>query len=166
MTSPEIMIRSATARDAEAICGIYNLHVRDTIVTFEEIDVAIAEMRERIGAVMKSLPWLVGEQNGTIVGYAYAGNFSERSGYRHSVFSTIYVDEKAQRRGIRTILYLALLERLRASHIHVVVGGIALPNAGSVALHEKCGFKKVAHLSEVGFKFGRWIDVGYWQVLL
>jgi phosphinothricin acetyltransferase len=167
MTNPDIMIRSAATRDAEAICGIYNPHIRGTIVSFEEIEVPIPEMAERIIGVTQSFPWLVGEQNGAILGYAYAGTFSERSAYRHSVFSTIYVHEKAQRKGIGTILYSALLERLRAApHVHAVLGGIALPNAASVALHEKCGFKKVAHLSEVGFKFGRWIDVGYWQIAL
>ncbi|HMI95785.1 MAG TPA: arsinothricin resistance N-acetyltransferase ArsN1 family B [Micropepsaceae bacterium] len=166
MTNPDITIRSATVRDADAVCGIYNPHIRGSIVTFEEIEVAPSEMSTRIAGIIQSFPWLVVEQNGALLGYAYAGNFSDRSAYRHSVFSTIYVDEKAQRKGIGTILYTALLERLRLSNIHVVVGGIALPNAASVALHEKCGFKKVAHLSEVGFKFGRWIDVGYWQIAL
>jgi phosphinothricin acetyltransferase len=167
MTNPEITIRAATARDADAICAIYNPHIRGTIVTFEEIEVPILEMTERIAGITQSFPWLVAEQNGALLGYAYAGIFSDRSAYRHSVFSTIYVHEKAQRQGIGTTLYSALLERLRAaSHVHTVIGGIALPNAASVALHEKCGFKKVAHLSEVGFKFGRWIDVGYWQISL
>ena len=167
MTNPDIMIRAAVARDAEAICAIYNPHIRDTIVSFEEIEVPVREMAERIASVTQSFPWLVAEQNGATVGYAYAGFFSDRSAYRHSVFSTIYVHEKAQRKGIGTTLYSALLERLRAApHVHAVLGGIALPNAASVALHEKCGFKKVAHLSEVGFKFGRWIDVGYWQIVL
>jgi phosphinothricin acetyltransferase len=166
MTNPDLTIRDATARDAEAICAIYNPHIRNTIVSFEEIEVPISEMRERIAGVMQSFPWLVAEQNGALLGYAYAGFFTDRSAYRHSVFSTIYVHEKAQRKGVGTMLYSALLERLRAPHIHVVIGGIALPNAASVALHEKCGFKKVAHLSEVGFKFGRWIDVGYWQIVL
>ena len=167
MTNPDIMIRAAVARDAEAICAIYNPHIRDTIVSFEEIEVPVREMAERIASVTQSFPWLVAEQNGATVGYAYAGFFSDRSAYRHSVFSTIYVHEKAQRKGIGTTLYSALLERLRvAPHVHAVLGGIALPNAASVALHEKCGFKKVAHLSEVGFKFGRWIDVGYWQIVL
>ncbi len=167
MTKTDFTIREATARDAQAICGIYNPHIRDTIISFEEIEVPIPEMRERIAGVTQSFPWLVAEQNGELLGFAYAGVFSDRSAYRHSVFSTIYVHETAQRKGIGTTLYSALLERLRAApHVHAVLGGIALPNAASVALHEKCGFKKVAHLSEVGFKFGRWIDVGYWQIVL
>ena len=167
MTKPDITIRFATPRDAQAICGIYNPHIRNTIVSFEEIEVPIPEMAERIAGVTQNFPWLVAEENGALLGYAYASFFTDRSAYRYSVFSTIYVDEKAQRRGIGTTLYSALLERLRAApHVHAVLGGIALPNAASVALHEKCGFKKVAHLSEVGFKFGQWIDVGYWQIAL
>ncbi len=167
MTKPDITIRSATAGDAQAICGIYNPHIRNTIVSFEEIEVPIPEMAERIAGVTQNFPWLVAEENGALLGYAYAAFFTDRSAYRHSVFSTIYVHDKAQRRGIGTALYSALLERLRAApHVHAVLGGIALPNAASVALHEKCGFKKVAHLSEVGFKFGQWIDVGYWQIAL
>jgi L-amino acid N-acyltransferase YncA len=167
MTKLDLAIRDARADDAQAICAIYNPHIRSTIVSFEEIEVSIPEMHKRIAEVMQSFPWLVAEQNGALLGYAYAGTFSERSAYRHSVFSTIYVDEKAQRKGIGTTLYSALLEQLRATpHVHAVLGGIALPNAASVALHEKCGFKKVAHLEAVGFKFGRWIDVGYWQIVL
>ena len=88
MTNPDITIRDATVRDAEAICGIYNPHIRDTIVSFEEIEVPISEMAERITGVMQNFPWLVAEQNGAIVGYAYAGNFGKRSAYRHSVEST------------------------------------------------------------------------------
>ena len=166
MTSPDITIREATARDAETICGIYNPHVRDTIVTFEELEVPVHEMAERIAGVTKCLPWLIAERNGTILGYAYAAKYSERSAYRHSVVSTIYMDETAQGKGSGTTLYRALLERLGERRIHAAMGLIALPNAASVALHEKCGFKKVAHLSEVGFKLGRWIDVGYWQIVL
>jgi phosphinothricin acetyltransferase len=112
------------------------------------------------------LPWLVAERDGRILGYAYAGRFFDRSGYRFCVMSTIYVDDKAQRSGIGFSLYTDLLNRLRQQSIHSAVGIIALPNPASIALHEKCGFKKAGHITEAGFKFGRWIDVGYWQVLL
>src|SRR3981081_3066201 len=94
MTKPDITIRSATADDAQAICRIYNPHIRNTIVSFEEIEVPIPEMAERIAGVTQNFPWLVAEQNGALLGYAYAGFFSDRSAYRHSVFSTIYVHEK------------------------------------------------------------------------
>ena len=161
-----VAIRDVRPSDAEAICGIYNHHVRNTIVTFEETDVSVEEMRGRIAGVTATLPWLIVEEDGELTGYAYAAKLIDRSAYRFSVVSTIYVHEKAQRRMIGTNLYHALLGWLRVRSFHAAIGIIALPNPASIALHESCGFRKVGHLVEAGFKFGRWIDVGYWQVLL
>jgi phosphinothricin acetyltransferase len=161
-----VAIREALPSDAEAICAIYNRHVRETIVTFEEVDISVEEMRGRIANISAILPWLIAEQDGEFAGYAYAGRFFDRTGYRFCALSTIYLHDKAQRRGTGYFLYADLLDRLRAKSIHSVVGIIALPNPASVAVHEKCGFKKAGHLTEAGFKFGRWIDVGYWQCLL
>ena len=161
-----LAIRDVEPRDAGAIVRIYNRYIRDTIVTFEEDEISAADMAARIAHVRASLPWIVAEQGGAILGYAYARKFHERAAYRNTVESTIYVDEAAQRKGIGTNLYTALLDRLRAQGLRTALALIALPNAPSVALHEKCGFKKAAHLEKVGFKFGRWIDVGYWQLLL
>lgn len=153
------------SRDSDAICRIYNPHVLNSIVTFEETEVAPDEMAERIASVSAMFPWLVADEAGLVVGYAYAVKHRERSAYRHAVESTIYIAEGAKGRGLGLTLYSALLERLRGLPLHTALGGIALPNAASVALHEKCGFKKVAHFSEVGFKLGRWIDVSYWQIV-
>jgi L-amino acid N-acyltransferase YncA len=161
-----IAIRDATQEDAEAICRIYNPHVLRTIVTFEEIEVTPRQMKDRIAAVTAEFPWLVAERDGALVGYAYASKWRDRTAYRHSSESTVYVDEATQGHGFGKALYAALLEGLRMTPIRTVLGVIALPNAASVALHEKLGFKKVAHLDRVGFKLGRWIDVGYWQILL
>jgi phosphinothricin acetyltransferase len=165
MTKPDITIRSATVRDAQAICGIYNPHILGTIVSFEEIEVPISEMAERIAGVTSIFPWLVAARADTVVGYAYASKFHARTAYRHAVETTIYIEEAARGHGLGVALYSALLERLRAMSFRTALALIALPNAASVALHEKCGFKKVAHLEAVGFKFGRWIDVGYWQIV-
>src|SRR5262249_49397920 len=150
--------------DAEAICAIYNHHVRNTIVTFEEVDIAPDEMCARIRAITAGYPWLVAESGGNLIGYAYAAKFHERAGYRTSVVTTIYVAEAAHRRGVGTTLYRALLTRLRERKFHAAIGIIALPNDASVAVHERCGFARAGHLREAGIKFGRWIDVGYWQV--
>ena len=98
-----------------------------------------------------------------VVGYAYAGRWHDRSAYRYSVETTIYLDADHLGKSIGSGLYAALLQQLKERGMHVAIGGIALPNPGSVALHEKLGFRKVAHYGEVGFKFNRWIDVGYWQ---
>jgi L-amino acid N-acyltransferase YncA len=160
------MIRSATSADADAICAIYNHYVRHTAVTFEETPVEAAEMRQRIEEVQARFPWLVAEDGGRLVGYAYATRWRVRSAYRYSVESTVYLDPELGGRGWGTRLYGDLLARLEAAGIHAVMGGIALPNIASVALHEKLGFRKVAHFEAVGWKGNRWLDVGYWQRIL
>ena len=163
----ETVIRTADAGDAPALARIYNHYIRETIVTFEETEVSPHEMGERLVTIAKgSLPWLVAVQDGQISGYAYASPWRPRSAYRFSVETTVYLDPDQTRCGIGSRLYADLLARLEAMGLHAALGGIALPNAASVALHEKFGFRKVAHLSEVGLKFGGWIDVGYWERLL
>jgi L-amino acid N-acyltransferase YncA len=161
------VIRQAVATDAEAISRIYNHYILDTIITFEEQPVPSSEMAERIAEVTSaSLPWLVAEQDGSILGYARASKWKGRSAYRFSVETTIYLAPHCLGRGIGTSLYQLLLEQLKDLGLHVAIGGIALPNAASLALHEKLGFRKVAQFAEVGFKFSKWIDVGYWQLTL
>ncbi len=160
-------IRAATPADAESLARIYNFYVRETIVTFEEEGVSAAEMAARFQEVQRaSLPWLVAEQGGEVVGYAYATEWKGRRGYRFSTEVTVYLDGGHGGRGIGSSLYRQLLPTLQSRGIHVAVGGIALPNDASVALHEKFGFEKVAQFHQVGFKFDAWIDVGYWQKIL
>jgi len=162
----DVCIRPATRDDAAEIAAIYNHYIRATVITFEEQEITAADMAGRLAAVNASgLPWLIAESAGVIVGYAYADRWRQRSAYRHSVESTIYLDPARTGAGIGIVLYQQLLGALPAS-VHVVIGGIALPNAASVALHERLGFAQVAHFHEVGFKFERWIDVGYWQKTL
>ena len=124
-------------------------------------------MGERITAVHAAgLPWLVAEQAGTVHAYAYASPWKARSAYRHTLEVTVYVALGRERRGLGRALYGELERRLVAAGTHVLLGGIALPNDASVALHERLGFVQVGRLREVGLKFGRWIDVGYWQKTL
>ena len=158
------MIRGATTDDAEAIARIYNHYIEHTIITFEETPVTAEEMKDRMAS--NELPWLVAEEDSKILGYAYAGEWKERAAYRHSVEGSVYLDHIATGRDLGKQLYQRLLERLREMTIHTVIGGIALPNEASVALHESLGFEKVAHYREVGRKFGQWIDVAYWQLIL
>ena len=160
------MLRSCRPSDAMQICAIYNHYVRDTVVTFEEAPVADDEMAQRIVDVTQRQPWLVLEENGVILGYAYATAWKTRSAYRHSVESTVYLSRSATGRGLGTQLYQALIADLRARDTHCFIGGISLPNAASVALHEKLGFKRIGQFSEIGWKFGQWVDVGYWQRVL
>lgn len=161
------LTRHATSGDAAAIAAIYNLHVRETIVTFELDDVSASEMGTRIGDVQsRSLPWLVHEAGEEVLGYAYAGPWKARAAYARTVEASIYLREDARGRGIGKALYLALIDQLKAAGIHVVIGGVSLPNASSIALHEQLGFEHIGTFNEVGWKFGRWIDVGYWQLRL
>lgn len=165
--TPQRIIRPARAADADAICAIYNHYVATTTISFEEAPVAPAEMAQRIAAVVEAdLPWLVMLEGETLVAYAYATKWRVRAAYRYSVESSIYVAAEHAGQGVGRQLYEALLAQLRERDLHLVIGGIAQPNEASVRLHERLGFQKVAHFSEVGLKFGRWIDVGYWQLKL
>jgi L-amino acid N-acyltransferase YncA len=158
------MIRDAVAADALRIAEIYNHYVLHTIVTFEEEPVAADEMARRMDEVRAaSLPWIVSENAGRILGFAYASKWKGRCAYRFSTEVTVYLDPESGGRGLGSTLYGKLFPMLAERNVHVALGGIALPNPASIALHEKFGMKKVAHLEEVGFKFGAWIDVGYWQ---
>lgn len=166
MTPPRI-IRPARTLDAAAICGIYNYYVANTTISFEDEPVSIAEMAQRIGDIVSAdLPWLVLLEGDRLIGYAYATKWRARAAYRYSVESSVYVDPRQTGQGAGRMLYQALLEELRARDLHLVIGGIAQPNEASVALHERLGFRKVAHFAEVGMKFGQWRDVGYWQLQL
>ncbi len=160
------MIRKATAEDAEAICTIYNHYIENTTISFEEESVSVREMQDRIAKVTNFLPWLISENEGSITGYAYADSWMIRSAYRYTVVSAIYLDPKFLRQGIGSSLYRRLLSELRQHSLHSVIGIIALPNPASIALHEKLGFEKVAHFKQVGRKFGKWIDVEYWECIL
>ncbi|OGT79588.1 MAG: phosphinothricin acetyltransferase [Gammaproteobacteria bacterium RIFCSPLOWO2_02_FULL_61_13] len=158
-------IRPVTLDDARVIAGIYNPYIADTVITFEEQPVKATEMARRIAAVIPRLPWLLLEQDGRVMGYAYASPWRERTAYRHSVETTIYLESRFAGQGMGKRLYDALLQDLRKMGLHTAFGVISLPNPASVALHEKCGFTKVGHLAEAGWKFGRWVDVGYWQLM-
>lgn len=161
------MLRSATTADAAAIAGIYNHYVAHTIITFEEEPVSAPEMAQRITETLATgLPWLVWADADQILGYAYASKWKSRCSYRYSAEATVYLDQAATGRGLGTRLYTALIDNLRQTRTHALIGGISLPNAGSVALHEKLGFAKIGHFKQVGWKFGQWIDVGYWELML
>lgn len=160
------MLRKVTAEDAPSICNIYNHYVHNTPITFEEFSVSVIEMQSRIVSVTRDFPWIVCVDGDEVVGYAYAANWKERSAYRHSVEATIYLHPSSVGKGKGSELMAAVITELRAREVHCVIGGVALPNLASVALLEKFGLRQVAHFREVGYKFGQWIDVGYWQLVL
>lgn len=160
----DLVCRDAAAADTAALARIYNHYVAETVVTFEEEAVSPGEMHRRIEEVQSvPLPWLVAEVDGNIAGFAYASKWKGRCAYRYTAEVTVYLDPGCKGRGIGSKLYRQLLSTLKDRNIHTVMGGIALPNEASIALHEKLGFEKVAHFREVGYKFDRWVDVGYWQ---
>jgi len=160
------MIRSATPADAEAIRDIYNYYIQYSISTFELEPLSKDEVVRRIERVTQKFPWIVFEDKSNIAGYAYADEWKTRKAYAFSVESTVYLKKAYFGRGIGSELYLFLIKELRKRNIHAVIAGISLPNKASVSLHEKLGFKKIARFREVGYKFNKWIDVGYWELIL
>jgi len=161
------MIRPATPTDAEALVNIYNHYITDTVITFEETPLSAADFSARIQKVLDGgYPYFVAEEDGRVLGYSYASQFRARVSYRYTVESTVYLDHTLTGKGTGTQLYTTLIEELKIRGYHLVLGGITLPNPASVALHEKMGFSKVAHFSEVGYKFDRWLDVGFWELML
>lgn len=159
-------VRDATPVDAAAIAEIYNTYIARTAATFELDPVSACEMKSRIAVVQANHPWLVAEKEGEIIGYAYASSWKGREAYKRTVETTIYLHPDYLHKGTGVQLYQHLLQVLQQEGHHAVIGGIALPNPASIRLHERLGYEKVAHFREVGFKFGQWIDVGYWELIL
>ncbi len=160
------MIRPVQLNDAAAIAEIYNHYILHSTVTFEKEIVSSEQMAHRISNHSSHHPWLVLEENKAIIAYAFATPWKGRAAYQLSVETSIYLSFNHQGKGIGTRLYTQLIETLKLKNFHSLLGGIALPNEKSIRLHQKLGFKKVAHLKEVGYKFDRWVDVTYWQILL
>ena len=156
-------IRLATPGDAAAINAIYTPNVTDSAISFELIPPTDAEMAERIAKVQQDLPWLVGERDGALAGYAYAVRHRERAAYQWSVETSVYVAADARRRGVARRLYAELFAWLVRLGYYTAYAGIALPNPASVALHEACGFMPVGVYRNAGFKHCHWWDVGWWQ---
>lgn len=158
-------IRVATSSDSKTIVDIYNDYIESTMITFEEESISEQEMASRVLKVQASgLPWLVSEVDGLVLGYAYASLWHARSAYRFTVEPTIYLAPEAAGKGLGKALYQHLLDMLRQLDIKQAIGVIALPNPASVGLHESLGFEKVGEFNEVGYKFDRYISVGYWQL--
>ena len=157
-------IRTATSDDAAAVLAIYAPIVLTTTISFELEPPSAAEMRNRIVATLERFPWLVGEdEHGRVNAYAFAGSHRDPGAYQWSVNTTIYVREDARGHGVGKRLYSRLLELLSELGYYRAFAGIALPNAASVALHKSVGFRHLGVYRSVGFKFGAWRDVRWWQ---
>jgi L-amino acid N-acyltransferase YncA len=159
-------IRPAASNDAVQIAEIYNHYIATSHATFELEAIDGAKMARRVAdTVGQSYPFLVADGDGAVGGYAYGRPFRPRPGYRHAVEVAVYVHPDRQGKGIGKQLYDQLLPLLFDKGAHTLIATIALPNDASVRLHEKFGFVKAGHFYEVGRKFDRWVDVGYWQLL-
>lgn len=159
-------VRSVTLADAAQIAEIYNYYVKTSHATFELETIDSFETENRIrNAFEQNYPFFVCEETEEIVGYAYGRQFRPRRAYLHSIEVSVYVKNGREGKGIGTSLYQKLFQEILHRDFHAVIAGISLPNEASVKLHEKFGFTKAAHFREVGFKFGRWIDVGYWELI-
>ena len=167
MSAADELIRNATPGDAGQIAEIYNHFIETSTITFEEDPVSAGEMARRVSDIQSSpLPWLVAARDSQVTGFAYANKWKTRAAYRYSTEVTVYVRDGFESQGIGSRLYERLFAALKAGGTHAVIGGVALPNEASLRLHQKFGFEKVAHFRQVGFKFDRWIDVTYWQLIL
>lgn len=160
------MIRDIETRDIQRVCEIYNYYVENTYISFEMEPVSSQEMKQRMLEYTSEYPWLVYEQKGEVIGFAYASKWRPRPAYRFTLEVTIYLDKGFLGHGIGTTLYQELFSRLKALGTHSIIATIALPNAKSQALHEGLGFRQVAHFKDMGYKLDQWIDVGYWQKML
>ncbi|MBI4718277.1 MAG: N-acetyltransferase [Planctomycetes bacterium] len=156
-------IRLAEPADAVGILRIYAPIVETTATSFELDAPSLADMQQRITHCLSDRPWLVCAAGNGVLGYAYASAFRTRAAYRWSTEVSVYVREDQFRKGVGRALYTSLFECLRVQGYRTLVAGITLPNAASVALHERLGFEPVGVFRNVGFKFGAWRDVGWWQ---
>ncbi len=161
---PAVVVRTARAEDGAAVSAIYAPYVRDTAVSFEAEAPADAVMTERIGSTLQTHPWLVAERQGVVVGFAYAGKHSQRAAYRWTADVTVYVRAGECRTGVGRQLYGALLTTLRLQGFRSAFAEIVLPNPGSVRLHEAMGFRHIGVHADIGYKLGRWHDIGYWRL--
>jgi L-amino acid N-acyltransferase YncA len=157
------MIRIARDDDAAAIHAIYAPSVLHGAATFETALPGDEAMRDRICSRLQHYPWLVWEEHGRLLAYAYAGRFRDRAAYDWIAETSIYVHADAQRRGIARRLYGSLLDTMRLQGINQAIGAITLPGVASVAMHEAMGFMQAGIWRQCGYKLGQWWDVGVWQ---
>ena len=160
------MIREFHPKDTQQLLEIYNYYVLNSVVTFDDEVLSLEVFTEKVNRINSVYPFIVFEENNEILGYAYGSKFRPKPAYQNTTESTIYLKHTDQGKGIGTKLYSRLIALLREQEFHIVLGVLTLPNKASVKLHEKLGFKKVAHLEEVGLKFNKWHDVGIFQLKL
>ncbi len=164
MTAPHL--RDATEADLPAINAIYNHYVLHATCTYQTVPSTAKEREDWFAAHGPKHPVIVAELDGVVVGWGSLSKFHPRQAYEHSVEDSVYLSHEHLGRGIGSLVLAELLRRAKEIGHHTVLGGVDASQAGSMALHSKFGFEKVSHLKEVGFKFGRWLDVIWMQKML
>ncbi len=159
MVKKMMKIRPASPDDAAAVADIYNYYVRETVISFETEPLSVAQMRERVVQTIAEFPYLVCEEAGQVVGFAYAHRWKERAAYAHTWECTIYLHPEWRRRGIGGRLMAELVSRCREQGCRVLIACITGDNVASIAFHERLGFCQVSHFPQVGCKLGRLLDV-------
>ncbi|MDF2510495.1 MAG: sortase-like acyltransferase [Herbinix sp.] len=152
-------IRLATGEDAAAILSIYEPYILNSAITFETETISIEDFKRRMAKVQGQFPWLVYEEEGRVVGYAYASSYRERAAFAWDCECSVYIAKEAHRKGIATKLYLELLDRLKAQGYYNVYAFITYPHDSSVELHKKFGFREVGIFYKTGYKQGKWWDL-------
>jgi len=162
------MIRKVKPEDVQDIALIYNYYIEKSTITFETDPVSVEEMSERIAAISEKYPYLVYEdvESGKVAGYCYVSSWKKKAAYNKTVESTIYIDKAFQGKGIGRALMNKLINELKEKSFHAIIACITIPNPTSVKLHENLGFMQVSDFREVGYKFGKWLDVGDWELIL
>lgn len=158
-----MQIREVQQSDALAIAEITNYYIEHTNFNLDDKFVSETEVQSKIIEIQKKYPYLVGEEDGKIIGFAHGYCYNAKVGYDATAGTTIYLSSEAQGKGYGTRLYNGLLSSLPLFDVKVALGGITSGNEASVALHQRLGFRKVAHFEKIGYKFGAWVDVEYWQ---
>ncbi|MGT2846687.1 GNAT family N-acetyltransferase [Streptococcus massiliensis] len=159
-------IRMAKKEDAASLQGIYQPYVTKTAITFEYDLPSLAEFEQRIEQTLKEYPYLVAEEDGNILGYAYASSYYGRTAYDWAAELSVYLREDARGRGLGSKLYDTLEGLLEEQGFIHFLACIALPNEASLALHKKRGYQQVAHFPKIGYKFEKWHDIVWLQKTL
>lgn len=159
-------IRVARIEDAAELAAIYAPYVQETTISFEWVAPTEDEFRRRMSGMMEEYPYLVYEENGEILGYAYAHRAFERYSYRFCAELSVYVRTDARQKGIGSLLYRTLIDICREMRLQTLYGVVTNPNEPSFRLHERLGFERVGYFPHAGQKFDRWIDVVWYSLII
>ncbi len=154
---------TATKQDIKEILDVYAPYILNTVITFETEVPSLDSFTKRIDDILSKYPFFVCKHNGKVVGYSYASKFKERAAYNSSVETTVYISPDFHKKGVGTTLYTMLLESIKEHNYYMAYACISLPNEKSIALHNKLGFTLAGTLHNAGYKFGKYIDIVFYE---